>query len=349
MYLSPFCSTSRLMNALRIITALFIFSLLGCNFFDLNGDVNGSVFIVTAGDGSYKLGLVKVYFCLEDDIKKALDPIAAEFPKQDELNFQAAIKGENDNSDALRSEATMVAKVGESLDGLKKIKTEADESNQKADEFADMMEKLEGMRGHTVYLHNPGANTDDKIKIVQNYFHSQVAATSDEAKGIQLFINYYGAVCNDYLKAKKAYEDADATAKIAVDAQVPVGKKFADLKTTLADYPKSQAIRCLEQVTTAKFIAETDADGLFKIRIPKKGRFVILASAHRTVGTDQEVYWWIVPFRLDDQTSSNITLSNDNELFVKDGAGAKVIDLRSKYADHVWKTYTATGEEFKKE
>jgi hypothetical protein len=150
-------------------------------------------------------------------------------------------------------------------------------------------------------------------------------------------------VCGDITKATKATKDADGFAQTAVDAQKLAGQKFDGAKALLTDYTTLSADKCLEQVTSATVTAETDADGLFKIKVPKKGRFIILASTQRAVGNSTERYFWIVPFSLEGDSSANIRLSNDNELFVPDGSGAKVIDLRSKALEHQWHRYAPDG------
>jgi hypothetical protein len=118
-----------------VLTAIFCLS--GCNFFDPNGDVSGSVFIVTAGNGSYKLGLVKVYFCPEDAIKKALDPIQADFSKEDLANFQKAMDLERKYRDASMAAVAAEAKQLSAIDGLKKLMPEVTDCKTHADQFAD--------------------------------------------------------------------------------------------------------------------------------------------------------------------------------------------------------------------
>ena len=92
----------------------------GCTKVDPNGDVNGSVFIVTAGAGSYKFGLVKVYFCPEEDLIKELKPISDEFAKQDKDKYASAIQTEADSVTATRTLETALAKQAAAGTEMKK-------------------------------------------------------------------------------------------------------------------------------------------------------------------------------------------------------------------------------------
>jgi hypothetical protein len=58
--------------------------------------------------------------------------------------------------------------------------------------------------------------------------------------------------------------------------------------------------------------AESDADGRFRIEVPRTGNFVISAQAERLVGDDKEHYYWLQPVSLDGQQQLTQNLSNKN-------------------------------------
>jgi hypothetical protein len=57
---------------------------------------------------------------------------------------------------------------------------------------------------------------------------------------------------------------------------------------------------------------QTDSDGRFKIELPTKGRFVVAASAQRSVGESVEHYHWLLKVSLDGSSIKTVMLSNNN-------------------------------------
>jgi hypothetical protein len=57
---------------------------------------------------------------------------------------------------------------------------------------------------------------------------------------------------------------------------------------------------------------KTDADGKFKLMVPRSDEFVLAASASRDVGSESESYLWIVVDSLRGKDRGQIFLSNDN-------------------------------------
>lgn len=57
---------------------------------------------------------------------------------------------------------------------------------------------------------------------------------------------------------------------------------------------------------------KTDADGKFRMEMPRKGEFIITALASRAVGNTTEEYIWVVPISLEGKSHEQIFLSNDN-------------------------------------
>jgi hypothetical protein len=64
--------------------------------------------------------------------------------------------------------------------------------------------------------------------------------------------------------------------------------------------------------------AKTDADGKFKLVIPRRGRHGVVASASRELLKGKETYYWFVWVNLDGEASKRLRLSNENMM----GAGS---------------------------
>jgi hypothetical protein len=57
---------------------------------------------------------------------------------------------------------------------------------------------------------------------------------------------------------------------------------------------------------------KTDADGRFKMILPKTGSYCIAAQASRSVGNKQESYFWVLPVEFDSTGKATLSLNNDN-------------------------------------
>lgn len=64
--------------------------------------------------------------------------------------------------------------------------------------------------------------------------------------------------------------------------------------------------------------AKTDADGRFRLTIPRRGRFGVVASASRDLLKGKETYFWFVWVGLAGESSKRLRLSNENMM----GAGS---------------------------
>jgi len=61
--------------------------------------------------------------------------------------------------------------------------------------------------------------------------------------------------------------------------------------------------------------AKTDAEGKFTMKIPDDGEFALVASAHREVPDNIELYFWIVPAKQHtDLTNENLTSATGDSL-----------------------------------
>lgn len=443
----------------RLAVALALL-LSACTKPDPNGDLSGSVFVVTAGAGAYKLALVKLYFCDENDVKDDLKAIANEFLHQDSDIFNSATKAESDNEAAKKTLAAAnaklananaqnkksedaqsdLAKVQGDVDRLKAgianllekdrpdVAKNWDSANQLAGEIMDQLyldsgekrisleglvaifgcvvessknstkslrEEMEmsvmltqafqiltptaslGQAGQDTFslfsgqadsvvghaLVGPDAGIDSSGSSIQSEYDTAVRGSDHDgifnaiSAGANHLLeayksshppakppdnNYSLSVLSSAFKevgdsSAKLVSSCEADAKVAGDAQAKSEAKLRDLRAQLQSLPQKEAERCLALNTKAKFTAETDADGAFKLRLPKQGGYVVLATTQRTVGTQVETYFWLVPVKLDGRPAATLTLSNDNELFGKDGGGSKLIDLRPRHGDYQWK------------
>lgn len=75
-------------------------------------------------------------------------------------------------------------------------------------------------------------------------------------------------------------------------------------------------------------VAKTNADGLFSMTVPTKGRFAIAAKAERQVFGEPEKYHWLVWISPNGQATTRVMLSNDN--MTTAGSPDSVIQLSSE-------------------
>ena len=108
-------------------------------------------------------------------------------------------------------------------------------------------------------------------------------------------------------------------ARNPIDMLVPALKNFADSKiqeqTEESDFYQSGAFY-FSYLHSPIQSAETDADGRFRIEVPRTGSFVIAAQAERWVARYPagytEHYYWLQPVSLEDQQERTQNLSNKN-------------------------------------
>lgn len=87
-------------------------------------------------------------------------------------------------------------------------------------------------------------------------------------------------------------------------------------------------LRTRQQLTAEHFLndlpspiatATTNADGTFKLAIPREGRFGIAARASRVVDGEEQTHVWVVWISLDGQPAKHLVLNHDNLV----GAGSR--------------------------
>jgi len=76
--------------------------------------------------------------------------------------------------------------------------------------------------------------------------------------------------------------------------------------------------------------ANTDGDGKFIMKLPRSGKFAIVAHASRQVFSSREEYYWIVWTSLDAEASNNVTFSNKNLLLGEDDIKAQLAPLDAR-------------------
>jgi hypothetical protein len=74
----------------------------------------------------------------------------------------------------------------------------------------------------------------------------------------------------------------------------------------------------LDGLPSAIFTAKTDAEGRFKLTIPRRGRFGVVACGSRELLKGKETYFWFVWVSLDGEPLKRLKLTNDNLM----GAGS---------------------------
>jgi hypothetical protein len=108
-------------------------------------------------------------------------------------------------------------------------------------------------------------------------------------------------------------------ARNSIDMLIPALKNYADCKiqqqTDKAGFYRSGAFY-LSLLNSSIQTAESDADGRFRIEVPRTGNFVIAAQAERWVAGYSagytEHYYWLQPVSLDGQQERTQNLSNKN-------------------------------------
>jgi hypothetical protein len=163
------------------------------------------------------------------------------------------------------------------------------------------------------------ANADLKRSLEQFQAAEQRAAQSYQSatKGTlsgQIFVATQGA--ENY---KLGAVQVGLFARNSIDMLIPALKNYADRK--IQQQPdKSHFYRSgafyLSLLNSAIQTAESDADGRFRIEVPRTGNFVIAAQAERWVAGypdgHTEHYYWLQPVSLDGQQERTQNLSNKN-------------------------------------
>ncbi len=117
---------------------------------------------------------------------------------------------------------------------------------------------------------------------------------------------WFELTSNDQLKAqlKVQYDAAHKEWLAAVNVE---GNTAAAVRDSLSGR------FFFKELPTPVASTKTDADGHFKITLPKTGSYCIAAQASRSVGNKQESYFWVLPLEFDSTTGkATISLNNDN-------------------------------------
>ena len=123
---------------------------------------------------------------------------------------------------------------------------------------------------------------------------------------------------NSILAAVRADEAAEERLRDAKDAVSRVRKSppSDDFRDSFAGQREEIASprQLLAVLPSASVSAKTDADGKCRLLLPAHERWVIAAVADRDVVGNHESYTWIVELPKESNSSSTLTLSNDNLL-----------------------------------
>ena len=111
----------------------------------------------------------------------------------------------------------------------------------------------------------------------------------------------------------KADIQAQAAAKIRAEAQAKAAAEMlAEIEKDRSNWVEDLAKLYLSKLPPPVASVVTDADGKFLAKIPKTGRFVVVATTQRMVMTNTEHYDWLIWASLEGQKSKTILLSNHN-------------------------------------
>jgi hypothetical protein len=172
------------------------------------------------------------------------------------------------------------------------------------------------------FLVNRSKVVDTEIARTQEEYDS-IKAQFDEANG-------------QYLQARKWAQEEESRNLSGGDFSWSDARRALDKATVLDEirpkldsaelaisYARSAA-PWFEGMPKAIITASTDGDGKFSMKLPRSGKFAIVAHASRQVFSSKEEYYWIVWTSLDGEASKNVMLSNKNLLLGEDDIKAQL-------------------------
>jgi hypothetical protein len=110
-----------------------------------------------------------------------------------------------------------------------------------------------------------------------------------------------------------AWEAADAPKKASDAAKKAVADGKAEIESLEAERAHYYSDQFLfSMLPPAIETAETDAEGKFTMKAPRKGKYVIAAEGWRLVGDNTEYYYWLQSVSLNGQDERVQNLSNTN-------------------------------------
>lgn len=261
-----------------IVLSVFLVALAGCGL--LEKEVDGSVFVVTQGGENIKLGLTPVAALTKE-----------EFESIESANIESVNRFYDENSPVYKKAKAEYDRLYE-----EKYDPIYAEFREARANYSSLVESLSSERSIGIYIY------DHKIK-VDNYFLKRDSNLIHEAKNIQ---------------EKLEYE------RLKVD---PIHKKYQDIRSEvrqyekimdgIADYAKNKILTYQRSLAEqayelAQIKTKTNADGEFRLILPKNKDYVLIAFADRSVGDSTEEYNWFISYASPQSQKYETLISNDN-------------------------------------
>lgn len=270
-------------SKLLIFIALFV---LICSNCKREGELQGTVFIVTKGAENYKLGLVKVSAIPEDKIQQFVN------------NKKSAITAQYNSLKAFQ---------GASKGNFSKAQKYYDDAKKVFDSITEEKSKLDSVERDLNSKFSPSSlEVDEYLKEFETpedrVERAKQRQIQKQLQSVKQHIAKYEPILEDARRKKDFAE-----------------KQFSDLKSQeTANQQKVLALlneeALFEGVPEGDIKAVTDADGKFSLKLPNSGKYALIAHSQRRVFDSTEEYYWIVWASLDGQNSKQIMLTNQNVL-----------------------------------
>jgi hypothetical protein len=317
------------LKLLRTISPLLILGVCSCS-----RPLEGQVFVVTEGAGSYKLSLVPIFLIPKKEIEAAKTEMSG--------LLQAAKDAKRRELDSAKSEV-------EALRNAWNRASEKAELSRKREEAA--VQKIKGFTGGEA-IGFVGEPDERAVRAVDLYVRSIVNPSS-------VIVPVTSAISPALVRAlNQSLQNNTSSPAAAQDALVSIARSFFTTHKELYDaYQKETAIASADRKSLSEArdaftaadqamenqqesmelsrseimgafvqmlasfspVTKTDANGAFVLKDAKSTSY-LFAFAERAVGTDKEQYCWMI--NLDDPAAvaqdSQLMLSNDNMMSPED-------------------------------
>jgi hypothetical protein len=172
-----------------------------------------------------------------------------------------------------------------------------------------------------------------------NVIETEIARAQEEYDTVKA---QYDEANSQYLQARKWAQEEESRNSNGADFSLSDARRALE-KATVLDKIKPKldsaeialayarsAAPWFEGIPQAIVTASTDGDGKFSMRLPRSGKFAIVAHASRQVFSSREEYYWIIWTSLEGEASNNVTLSNKNLLLGEDDIKAQLALLDAR-------------------
>jgi hypothetical protein len=248
--------------------------------------IQGSVFIITQGADNIKLGLVKVSAIPEGEITKFVD------------DKKAAV---GEATTRLRSDADALRP------NIEKCQSELADAGRAYDGAKTQIDALKSREEALSLEYNPYGLSDI------NPYNDEVQSPEQIAE-----IAKQRRLGNQLTAVRKQIANSEGRLAKLDTARNDAEKRLNDQKAQwtavqLKMVSFINAAFLLDGVPEGKVKTVTDADGKFNMNLPT-GKYALVASSQRRVGTTTEDYSWLVWVDVNSDGAKQITLSNQNML-----------------------------------